>query len=82
MRKQQAELSYKDSMMNMSNLTPPTANLTEREAVDRAEMIRQRQHMVYGAGNGAQCQPLARDMVEFRPDWQRMFYREGQGSLD
>lgn len=62
----------------------PLAKLSESEAAERAEALRQRQHMIYGAGQGvAPAKRLARDgFTDFQADWQKMFVREGQQSID
>lgn len=55
-------------------LRPPTARLSESEAADRAEEIRQRSHYFpHGSNHKGLVQPTA----EFKRDWSRMMRREG-----
>lgn len=71
----------------MKNLVGPTARLTEEEAVARAEALRQQQHMIYGPGLGpgsgrGMGLPIGESTADFTANWQGMFYREGQSSID
>jgi len=67
----------------VDNIRQPLARLTETEAYERAEALRQYGHFMYGKGCGMGSahafQPVKQSFIK---DWQKMFSREGQGTID
>ena len=64
-------------------LIRPLQQLTEAEAIQRAEHLRQQGHAIHGMGCGASSGQVGytnyTHLMQFAKGWQRMMARENEG---